>query len=225
MYLLRIVILSFMVGFTNNIFAQPTTVTVKKETKTFILNLKYPQGFKENQINQVIKTFITKTKSSQDMSGSSPFTTNLPGKDSLYIDYKIAYQNTHVVSLLFNISTYSRGAAHPNNSVRTFNFIDGEEINLQDIFKANSPYLEEIANYCRNQLLKNKDFDEKWVNEGTQAINKNYTNWNFSKEGLAIVFDTYQIAAYVYGPQTIIIPTSSLASLRPEIKKLVWGNA
>ncbi|MGQ3888820.1 DUF3298 and DUF4163 domain-containing protein [Legionella sp. CNM-1927-20] len=225
MYLLRIVILSFIVAFTNSIWAQPKTVTVKKETKTFILDLKYPQGFKESQINQVIKTFITKTKNAQDMSGSSPFTTNLPGKDSLYIDYKIVYQNPRVVSLLFNISTYSRGAAHPNNSVKTFNFIDGKEISLQDIFKPNSKYLEEIANYCRSQLLKNKDLDEKWITEGTQAINKNYRNWNFSEKGLAIVFDTYQVAAYVYGPQTIIIPLSSLASLRPEMRKLIWGNA
>ncbi|STX29551.1 endo-1,4-beta-xylanase [Legionella beliardensis] len=226
MYQLRILVLSFMLAFTSHIWAQPKTVAIKKETKNFILDVKYPQGFNKGQIDQAVKAFITKVKNAQDMSDSDPLTANLPGKNSLYIDYKIAFQNDHAVSLLFNISTYSRGAAHPNNTVKTMNFIDGKQIGLSNLFKPNTNYLTEIANYCRTKLLKMENADEKWVNEGTQAINKNYKNWNFNDQGLAIIFDTYQVAAYVYGPQTIIIPQSSLAtSLRLDIQKAVWGNA
>ncbi|WP_419419065.1 DUF3298 domain-containing protein [Legionella sp. D16C41] len=225
MYLLRMFILGLSIV-TNPLWAQPKTVTVKKETKTFILELKYPQGFNQGQIDQVIQTFITTTKNAQNMSDSDSFTETLPGKNSLYIDYRIAFQNKHVVSLEFDVSTYSSGAAHPNNTIRTFNFIDGKQINLKDIFKPNVNYLTTIANYCRAELLKKKDFDKKWINDGTEAEIENYSDWTFDKKGLAIIFDTYQVAAYVYGPQTIIIPQSLLeTALRPEVKKIIWGNA
>ncbi|ASQ45298.1 DUF3298 and DUF4163 domain-containing protein [Legionella clemsonensis] len=207
----------------NPVWAEsPTTVTIKKETPTFDLDIKYPQGFANRNIDKVIKAFIDETQQADSNPDASTASTS--GKNSLYIDYKLPFQNEKAVSLLFTVSVYS-GGAHPNNTVKTFNFIEGQEITLADVFKPESPYLSQIAKVSRAAILEKKLSDEKWVITGTEPTADNYRNWNFTKDGIAIVFDTYQVAAYVYGPQTVEIPRSKLANwLRPEIAKVLWGT-
>ncbi|WED43661.1 DUF3298 and DUF4163 domain-containing protein [Legionella cardiaca] len=200
------------------------TVAVKKETATFDLDIKYPQGFANKNIDKVVKAYIDETQRA-DANPDSSDMPDAPGKNSLHIDYKIPFENKNAVSLLFSISTYSRGAAHPNNAVRTFNFIDGKEVTLGELFKPESNYLSKIAAFSRSAILKKKISDENWVTTGTNPTQENYRNWYFSADGLAVVFDTYQVAAYVYGPQTVTIPKTKLTNLlRPEVAKVLWGS-
>ncbi|KTC86316.1 DUF3298 and DUF4163 domain-containing protein [Legionella brunensis] len=202
----------------------PKTITVKKETSTFDLDIKYPQGFTNKNVDEVVKAFIDKTQSA-DANPDANDIPNAQGKNSLYIDYKIEFQNKNALSLLFSISSYSRGAAHPNNVVKSFNFIDGREVTLDDLFKPGSNYLPEIAKLSRAAILEKKISEENWVVTGTNPTQENYRNWYFTADGLAIVFDTYQVAAYVYGPQTVTITKSKLINwLRPEVAKALWGN-
>ncbi|KTD13367.1 DUF3298 and DUF4163 domain-containing protein [Legionella jamestowniensis] len=202
----------------------PTTVKIKKENATFDLDIKYPQGFANKNIDKTVKNFIDETQRA-DFNPDTDEASDAPGKNSLYIDYKLEFQNQNAVSLLFTISVNNRGAAHPNNSIKTFNFIDGKEVTLADLFKSDTNYLPEIAKFSRMTLLEKKISDEEWVAKGTEPTEENYRNWHFVKDGVAIVFDTYQVAAYVYGPQTVIISKSKLANwLRPEVAKALWGN-
>ncbi|RMX22057.1 DUF3298/DUF4163 domain-containing protein [Legionella jordanis] len=204
---------------------EPKTVAVKKETNTFDLDLKYPQGFANETIDETVKKFINETQQA-DANPDANEDVNAPGKNSLYVDYKIKFQNKNAVSLLFTVSVNHRGAAHPNNSVKTFNFLNGQEISLSDLFKSDSNYLKKISTLSRAELIKKKISDDNWIISGTSPKEDNYRNWYFTEKGLTIVFDTYQVAAYVYGPQEIEIAKSTLIHLlRPEIAKLVWGNA
>jgi len=67
--------------------------------------------------------------------------------------------------------------------------------------------------------------DAKWIQEGTKAVAENYHTWFFTPQGLAIIFDSYQVAAYVYGAQTVSIPLSSISNLvKPELLKTVWNQ-
>lgn len=209
----------------NTVWASaPQTVTIKKETDSFDLDLKYPQGFADKNIDSIVKAFIDETQKA-DANPDANDVPNAPGKNSLYIDYKIEFQNKHAVSLLFNVAVYNRGAAHPNNTVRTFNFIDGKEITLDELFKPETNYLSKLAELSRPAILKKKISDENWVTTGTKPTKENYRNWHFAADGLAIVFDTYQVAAYVYGPQTITISKSKLTTwLQPSVAKAVWGS-
>ncbi|KTD18838.1 endo-1,4-beta-xylanase-like protein [Legionella lansingensis] len=202
----------------------PKTVVVKKETATFDLDLKYPQGFADKNIDKTVKAFIDETQKA-DANPDAKDVPDAPGKNSLYVDYKTEFQNKNAISLLFTISVYNRGAAHPNNTVKSFNFIHGKEITLTELFKPNSEYLLTIAKLSKAALQEKKISDENWLTTGTNPTAENYRNWYFTADGLAIVFDTYQVAAYVYGPQTVMIAKSKLKNLlRPEIVKAVWGS-
>ncbi|MDI9818154.1 MULTISPECIES: DUF3298 and DUF4163 domain-containing protein [unclassified Legionella] len=200
------------------------TVVIRKETANFDLQLKYPQGFADKTIDIAVKKLIDNLQKADTNTDSSDSLAD-EGKSSLYVDYKIKFQNRNATSLLFMISTYTSGAAHPNNTVQSLNFIQGKEMTLAQLFKPDSGYLTKIAALGRAAVLKKKISDNDWVISGTKPTQENYQNWYFTADGLAIVFDTYQVAAYVYGPQTVKISRSELGNwLRPEVAKVVWGN-
>jgi hypothetical protein len=202
----------------------PQPVIVKQETDTFDLSLKYPQGFVDKNIDERIKEFIEEMQKA-DLNPDAKSGPNVPGKNSLYIDYKIKYQTNDALSLLFMISINQRGAAHPNNMVKSLNFLNAKEISLNELFRPESNYLGTIAKLSKQELLKKKISDENWIDEGTKPTEENYRHWYFTANGLRIVFDTYQVAAYVYGPQEISLTKSELKSmLRPEIIKAIWGS-
>ena len=59
---------------------------------------------------------------------------------------------------------------------------------------------------------------------GTKPEKENYKLWSFSEDGLTMIFDTYQIAAYVYGAPTVNVPKSQFLSLlQVNIQPAVWG--
>lgn len=224
MKILQIVALSVALITTGLLEAK--TVEIKKETKEYILDVKYPQGFDEKKIDTRVKSLVDIImKQSNYNSSENDLPTDLPGKNSLYIDYKTQFSNAHALSLEFTVSTYTRGAAHPNNSIQTLNFLNNQPITLDKLFKEDSNFLAKIADHCYLELVKKgENADEKWLTEGTKPTEDNYRNWYFTQDGLAIVFDTYQVAAYVYGPQTILISMDTMKTwLRPEIKQAVWG--
>lgn len=219
------IIVSLIFMFNINFANAETPTLIKSETKELILEIKYPQGFAKESINEEIKHLIEQLKKANMPEVDANLPADIPGKNGLYIDYKIVYQNERALSLLFTVSAYMRGAAHPNNSLETLNFIDGKKISFAELFKKDTDYLNPIATICKNALMK-KDFsNDELIIEGTKPAIENYQNWNFSKEGLVITFKPYQVAAYVYGAQDVLIPKAKLNALMlPEITKAIWGN-
>lgn len=202
-----------------------TTTTIKKVTNTLAINLKYPQGFAQPQINQTISDFVADQQQKIiqiDQADNGPAT--LPGKNSLDISYQVMFENSKVVSVWLAVSTNQRGAAHPANFVRTFNFVNGQQVTLNQIVLSPAN-LKDIADFSQASISQKAISDSTWVAKGTQPTDENYGKWYFTSDGLAVVFDTYQVAAYVYGAQTVIIPLSIVRQwLRPDIMQLVWGN-
>lgn len=202
------------------------TVVYKKETKQYIIDIQYPQDLGNQQVDHLVKDFITEIQQSEMPEFSTDLPKDLPGKNSIYIRFKIPFQQKRALSLLFSISTYARGAAHPSNTIRTLNFIDNKIVSLQQLFKPNSEYLSIIAHYCQKELLAKINADEKWIKSGTASSDAQYKNWTFNDKGLNIIFDTYQVAAYVYGPQMVMIPQSLLKPLfQDKIENAIWGSA
>lgn len=198
---------------------------IKSETKDLVSEIKYPQDFANQNINEEIKKEVGLLEKENMPEVDSSLPPEIPGKNGLYIDYKIAYQNDSALSILFSISSFTRGAAHPNNLIHSLNFIDGKKVELAQLFKKDADFLPIIADICKENLLK-KDFSNKdLVISGTKPSAENYQNWTFNKDGLQISFTPYQVAAYVYGVQDVLIPKDKINSLLlPEIAKALWGN-
>lgn len=204
-----------------------TPVGIKKETKNYILDIEYPQGFESSEVNLVIKNYIETTQKNfmKELSNDADTPADAPGKTGLNIRYSVPYNSNGVLSVRFNMSIFHRGAAHPSNNVVVENFIKGHSVKLADLFVSGSDYLKPIAAFSRKIITEKKISDEQWIKEGTTPIDKNYQVWYFTNEGLAIIFNSYQVAAYVYGEQTIEIPLATISSLvKPDILKTVWSH-
>jgi hypothetical protein len=204
-----------------------TPVEVKKETSTYILDVKYPQGFKDENVNTVVKDFVAFTKKSfySELSEDQNVDADYTGKSGLNITYSIPRNQNNALSVRFNVSIYHRGAAHPLNTVSVLNFINGRQVELAELFVPGADYLKPISEICSKEITAKNISDAKWIKEGTKPVAENYHVWAFAPQGLTIIFDSYQVAAYVYGPQTVSIPLSAISTLvKPELLNTVWKH-
>jgi hypothetical protein len=204
-----------------------TPVVIKKETNDYLLDIKYPQGFQSADVNSVLKNFIEKTQKQfmNDLAEDANTPADAPGKTGLNITYSVPYKSKNALSVRFNVSIYHRGAAHPSNTVVVENFIAGHPVKLADLFVSGADYLKPIAALSNKAIAAKKISDAKWINEGTKPVEKNYTVWSFTPKGIAIIFNNYQVAAYVYGEQTVAIPLAAISSMiKPKLSETVWSH-
>jgi uncharacterized protein DUF3298/peptidoglycan-N-acetylmuramic acid deacetylase PdaC-like protein len=138
---------------------------------------------------------------------------NLPGF-AMDLSYVVKHSDKNLISIIYQENTFT-GGAHGNSASTTFNYdLDrGEVLSLADLFNSNSNYLKVISDYCIAELRERKIGQDDWIREGAGAEMKNYERWNIVPEGLLITFDTYQVAAYVEGPQVALIPFSKLKGI------------
>lgn len=201
-------------------------VSIKEDKPNYSQDIQYPQDFQSADINAAIRDFIAKNQSvfRKSLKEDAKTPARAPGKTSLDIKYSIPFKSKKALSIRFDISTYHRGAAHPANTVSVLNFVNGKRVLLPDLFIPKSNYLITLSDYCNKQITAKKISDKDWIKEGTAPVIANYDIWYFTQKGIAVVFDTYQVAAYVYGPQIIEIPQPMISSLiKPSIKKILWS--
>ncbi|RUR11164.1 DUF3298 and DUF4163 domain-containing protein [Legionella sp. km772] len=224
-------VLKIVVGFSllvNSLWAEVIKpVVINKETPSYLIDVKYPQGFADNKINSALKHYIDETQKSflAELSEDEDTPADAPGKTGLNVTYSVLYNAKTALSVRFDVSIYHKGAAHPLNTVVVQNFLHGEKINLADLFQPQADYLTTLARFCKKMITAKKISDPKWIAEGTKATTDNYSVWYFTEKGIGILFNTYQVAAYVYGPQTVDIPLAVIAStVKPELIKTLWSN-
>jgi len=136
----------------------------------------------------------------------------------LTISYTVVLAQDDLVSIDFEVGTYSQGAAHPNSYSETLNFDlkNGKALKLADLFKPGAKYLQAIANYCIADLKKQaseKGLTPEEIEKGAAAKADNYLGWTITKKGLGIEFDPYQVGPYAAGPQSVIVPYSNLKDI------------
>lgn len=135
-----------------------------------------------------------------------------------YIDlnYDIYHVDEALISIKFNVDWYGAGAAHPNTYSMTLNYDlqNAKVLELADLFKPKSKFLEALANYSTERL---KEAGVLIFPEGAEPKPENYRSWNISMNGLVINFDDYQVAPHAVGPQQVTVPYSVLQALiRPD---------
>lgn len=134
------------------------------------------------------------------------------GRSSLTVDYTVTHGDNGLISILFNISIYSAGAAHPFpfSMVLNYDLRRDRVLALADLFKPGADYLGAISRYCI-QALKQEERLE--FEEGAAPELINFKSWNIRPDGLLITFDPYQVMAYAAGYQQVLIPFSALSEL------------
>lgn len=136
------------------------------------------------------------------------------GNNNLQVDYDsstVESGDNYIVSIRFSVSGMIVGMAHPYHYYRVFNYnLDtGEQLELNQLFNPDADYLAVLSNYTRGELEKRLS-DKEMVAEGTSPKPENFKNWSVKPNGLLITFDETQVAPYVEGAQTVLVPYSVL---------------
>ncbi len=149
-----------------------------------------------------------------ELAGEEMATLEMPGKGGLYITQENFSSVEDVKSTLLNISLHT-GGAHPNTFFHTWTYRinSGEIFNFNSLFQVEHNPLWTIYPKVKESLMSQRGYlvDEKMIDEGTgEADFGNYKNFVLDGKNLVILFEPYQVAPYVAGPQAVKIPFEDL---------------
>jgi hypothetical protein len=222
------------VAFSGGVEIVPRQIKENNKKLKYEVDVQYPQlngsgSPNYEKFNQTVRSMVTKRvaafKAEMAPSEEDPPATEVPtesmGSD-LSIGYSIALARDDLISVVFDVGSYSAGAAHPNSysEVVNFDLRNGKQLKLADLFQPGSKHLQSIATYCIADLKKQGKkqgeesmLDDDWIQRGAGPDAENYGSWTIGKKGLGIIFDSYQVAAYAAGPQHVLVPYSALKDL------------
>lgn len=167
-----------------------------------------------DKIQEKIRQFTQQVKENQSAAQRLPKSLV---KNELYIDYDTSAMNpddNQLISIRFSIQAYIGGMAHPHHQhdVLNYNLDTGEQIELSNLFQASADYLTVLANYT-NQVLSKRLPNKEMVANGTTPTASHFRNWNIKPNGLLFTFDEAEVAPYVDGAQTVLVPYSILKAI------------
>jgi hypothetical protein len=130
------------------------------------------------------------------------------------VDYAISYAGPELISVRFNISTESLGAAHGANTSRAVNVVmtEGRALATSDVFRNGSgweDFITERAVAAITRQFRDDDFvpPERDVRESATKPHL----WLITEQGLKLMFPPYSFGGpYVLGSAEVTIPWSDL---------------
>lgn len=171
----------------------------------------------------------------------------------LLIDFKVAARTHDFVSVR-ETGMQDTGGAHPIPIDTTIIYAvqAHRTVGPDDLFAKPGVARKALAAYARAALRKKimaqapkpgegspeaikewKTNARKMIDDGTQPTTQNFANFivragdgeSDPSPGLTLIFPPYQVAAYVYGTQTIEVPDSVFTQyLKPQYKSAFTGN-
>jgi hypothetical protein len=157
----------------------------------------------------------------------SNFVNEQKGYDqSWYKDVKadVVFQNTHLVSIECLQSEYT-GGAHGMNTrlLQTFHIKTGKPIELEDIISSGNKdkFLTIADSIFRHSktLSSREDLNKTGYYFKSNKFELN-ANFMFTNNGIEFHYNPYEIAPYVMGATTIVIPYECVRKLlTPSIRK------
>ena len=167
----------------------------KISIRAYFPETKYPKCNEiiQNYINSEIKLFKNE---SEHFDGENEKCTFDVTFDS--------YEYGKYISIVLNI-TYFTSGAHPNEIIKSvcFDTKNNLEVTIDDLVKNNNHILGKLSSITYD-VLKNEERIKEYGNEemlkdGTKPLNASFSNFAFSKNGMIIFFNRYQVAPYVAG--------------------------
>ncbi len=193
----------------------PRLIREMNKGKRRAIKARYPQAVgvagdpRLVKLNQVLRKFIDE-KVNAFRKSAQPLENQPPTSESTFESkYSVQYAKDGLVSIAFLIEEYYEGAVHGsfNTFVINYDLTSGKLLKLADLFKPKANYLKPISDYSIAALRKEKEGvqDSDWI-DGAAPVEKNYQNWNITREGLNIEFDPYQVGPYAEGPHEVLVP-------------------
>lgn len=192
-----------------------TLKTIEKKGKGFEASMTYPElsGMKDAGLQKKINASLRQpAQTSLDhfvkSAESEPPSEGMVGYD-LEVGIPSSYVTPKFVSVLYQFYAYE-GGAHPNTitQARTIDLKTGKLLQINDLFKVG--FLNKLSELVRTELKKDERIAEigtdEWFMNGTAPKPDHYKSLVLTQEGLYIVFDAYQIAAYAAGAFEVKIP-------------------
>jgi hypothetical protein len=124
--------------------------------------------------------------------------------------------DARLASFRLTCSAYNAGAAHPDNSVTTFNLdlVAGRLLSLDDVFQPGSGYLAFLSQRSVTQLDA-RFGDDAAARQGAGASADNFSAWSLTPTTFEITFGDSQVGPHAIGTPTVAI---DLASLKPYLR-------
>lgn len=132
---------------------------------------------------------------------------------------EVALADGHLLSVVISTFSDTKGAAHPSHCTTAYTWTvhSPRLLAMADLFFRGKSYLPQVSAIVRAKLQSDSDLadltDLRWINEGTAPELHNFGVWSVTEHGLTIIFNEYQVAAYVAGPQEVPIAFSELETL------------
>ena len=155
------------------------------------------------QLNQWLQSLASKeTAGWNDPEVSASFTLSLEQANTLF------------ASALINQEVFGVGAAHPVTllSMAHLNRQTGKPLLFRDVFQNNARAKLLALTWT---ALKKKLGNDRLVEKPAEIAKlvEDPGHWHFGRDGLTIQFNVYEVAAYVMGPQDVLLPWSVLQPL------------
>lgn len=202
-------VLAFSV-FTQSIQAQPTkNVIVETEYYDDIEELKYPQVKQAGtpkvtrMINKDFRSYIEKAAEArkENIEAGNKYDYD----PDFQTDLEVKYNSDHLLSILMSSYIFT-GGAHGSTAVESFNYDlqAKKRIFLTDILQTPNQ-LKKVQHYVFTYAKARPEIFYPDLKAEDVQLNEK-TAFFFTDDGIALVFQQYDIAPYVSGNQVIKIP-------------------
>lgn len=208
----------------------PITLREKKDetqTATYIARISYPQFSTDEGIYKEFNSYVASKVTSvqnefaknveDNLKQFNPQEHGLEATSSIYISYTVFQESSSIISVLFEISEYIVGMAHPSNYSMSiaYDLQKHKDLTLAELFKPGSPWLQRISTKAIHDLTAQfkEDAGALWIDEGAGPQEENFKKFALSSDELIIFFDPYQVAPYAAGMQKVTIPLKELADI------------
>ncbi|MFA4999115.1 MAG: DUF3298 and DUF4163 domain-containing protein [Candidatus Paceibacterota bacterium] len=205
---------------------QTKSVEVRDSTSTYTVEVKYPEfsGLSNSEAQKAANDSLKKQMEEdiasfkKDVADNSVEGFDLP-PSAFQVGYEVIYLTDSVASIKLSTYYYIAGMAHPNSFYSAFNydFKDNKEISLADFFNLGSNYLATLssmsAEYLKEKLTADGYYIENFVSVGTEPKADNFSTFVFDKDKITLIFNNYQVAPYVAGPQQFEVSYDKVSEL------------
>jgi len=148
----------------------------------------------------------------------------------LSVTHEVTWPSERVVSLVWNIWSYT-GGAHGQLEIVAGNYDrnTGFPLLLEDLFLDPQLAVVQFSRIARHELA-NPDEDtgeenvvDDMLRAGTEPVEENFQTFSLLPDGIRIFFQPYQVAPWAAGPQTVDISLKALQGAKPRLE--FWQQA